>query len=103
MPATQESQVIWVTSYPESYTLPSLPHQASSPHLAQGLHHRFTQKTNPSLPEHFRAISILPFLSKVLEPCVHAQLSQFVYKQNLLSPFNLGLDPFTASLSDWRY
>ncbi|KAJ8735149.1 hypothetical protein PYW08_014399 [Mythimna loreyi] len=48
---------------------------------------------NPSLPGHFRPISILPFLSKVLEACVHKQFSQFVYQNCLISPFQSGFRP----------
>lgn len=42
------------------------------------------------LPEHFRPISILPFPSKVLEACVYKQLSQFVYRNQLLNLIELG-------------
>ncbi|CAK1581557.1 unnamed protein product [Parnassius mnemosyne] len=55
--------------------------------------------SNPTLPNHFRPISILPFLSKILEACVHRQLSLFVYKNNLLSPFQSGFRPGHSTVS----
>ncbi|KAA5601171.1 hypothetical protein F3H15_35585, partial [Pseudomonas aeruginosa] len=45
---------------------------------------------NPILPSQFRPISILPFLSKVLEHIVHRQLSSFLLSHNLLSSFQSG-------------
>lgn len=38
----------------------------------------------------YRPISILPFLSKVLERVVHRQLSQYLQSNNLLTPFQSG-------------
>ncbi|CAK1598320.1 unnamed protein product [Parnassius mnemosyne] len=55
--------------------------------------------TNPTLPNHFRPISILPFLSKVLEACVHKQLSQFISCHNLLSPLQSGFRPGHSTVS----
>lgn len=45
---------------------------------------------NPCSLSHFRPISILPFLSKVLEAVVHKQLSSYVFTNSLLSPFQSG-------------
>ncbi|XP_022836858.1 uncharacterized protein LOC111364232, partial [Spodoptera litura] len=49
--------------------------------------------TNPTLPTHFRPISILPFLSKVLEACVHKQLADYIYSNSLISPLQSGFRP----------
>lgn len=49
--------------------------------------------TNPSSLSQYRPISILPFLSKVLESVVHSQLSQYLSSHNLLSPFQSGFRP----------
>lgn len=54
---------------------------------------------NPSLPNHFRPISILPFLSKVLEACVHKQLSCFVHQNDILSPLQSGFKPGHSTAS----
>ncbi|CAH2218131.1 jg1083 [Pararge aegeria aegeria] len=48
------------------------------------------KNSNPSLFSHFRPISILPFLSKVLERIVNSQLSLFLSKNNILSTFQSG-------------
>ena len=48
---------------------------------------------NPTLLSHFRPISILPFLSKVLEACVHKQFSHFIHQNSLISPFQSGFRP----------
>lgn len=48
--------------------------------------------SNPSLTQ-YRPISILPFLSKVLESIVHSQLSHYLSFNNLLSPFQSGFRP----------
>lgn len=51
------------------------------------------KKCNPvSYPE-FRPISILPFLSKVLERFIHNQLSAFLCKNRLLNFFQSGFRP----------
>ena len=50
-------------------------------------------KKTPTLPCHFRPISILPFLSKVLEACVHKQFSNFIHQNSLISPFQSGFRP----------
>ena len=55
--------------------------------------------SNPSLPNHFRPISILPFLSKVLEACAHKQLSHFIHINNLLSPLQSGFRPGHSTVS----
>lgn len=48
---------------------------------------------NPSSLSHFRPISILPIPSKVIENAVFKQLSLYLYKNNLLSPFQSGFRP----------
>lgn len=45
---------------------------------------------NPSLPNQFRPISILPFLSKVIESVVHKQITEFLTNNKLLNPFQSG-------------
>lgn len=52
----------------------------------------------PKVPDpchlnNFRPISILPFLSKILEAAVHKQVSSFIFDNNLLSPFQSGFRP----------
>ena len=51
------------------------------------------KKPNPLSFTDYRPISILPFLSKVLERIVHQQLSQFLAKNELLNPFQSGFRP----------
>lgn len=46
--------------------------------------------SKPSSVSHFRPISILPFLSKVLEHMIHRQLSNFISTSSLLSPYQSG-------------
>lgn len=48
---------------------------------------------NPTSPSHFRPISILPFLSKVLEHIVHKQLSAYLDTNNLLCAYQSGFRP----------
>lgn len=55
--------------------------------------------SNPTLPNHFRPISILPFLSKILEACVHKQLSDFVHSNALISPLQSGFRPGHSTVS----
>lgn len=45
---------------------------------------------NPLLPNHFRPISILPFLSKVIESVVHKQVTEFLTNANLFNTFQSG-------------
>ncbi|CAH2084018.1 unnamed protein product [Euphydryas editha] len=45
---------------------------------------------NPSLPTHYRPISILPFLSKIIESVVHRQLSSFLTIHDLFDPLQSG-------------
>ncbi|CAG9137835.1 unnamed protein product [Plutella xylostella] len=45
---------------------------------------------NPSSLNHYRPISILPFLSKVLESIVHRQLTAFLSNGGLLNPYQSG-------------
>lgn len=45
---------------------------------------------NPLLPNQFRPISILPFLSKVIESIVHKQVTEFLTDGDLLNPFQSG-------------
>lgn len=49
--------------------------------------------SNPVQFSNFRPISILPFLSKILEACVHKQLSNFVVKNKILCDFQSGFRP----------
>lgn len=51
------------------------------------------KKPNPKSFSEYRPISILSFLSKVLERLIHAQLSEFLYENNLLNPFQSGFRP----------
>ncbi|KAJ0182642.1 hypothetical protein K1T71_002011 [Dendrolimus kikuchii] len=51
------------------------------------------KKANPSSFSEYRPISILPFLSKVLERLVHKQLSIFLNKNCLLNPHQSGFRP----------
>ncbi|KAL0829839.1 hypothetical protein ABMA28_003322 [Loxostege sticticalis] len=51
------------------------------------------KKSNPSSFSDYRPISILPFLSKVLERVVHQQLSTFLTNCSLLNPFQSGFRP----------
>ena len=48
---------------------------------------------NPLSFSDYRPISILPFLSKVLERIVHQQLSSFLALNKILSPFQSGFRP----------
>ncbi|CAK1598867.1 unnamed protein product [Parnassius mnemosyne] len=41
----------------------------------------------------FRPISILPFLSKVLEAVAYKQISSFIFSNNILSPYQSGFRP----------
>ncbi|XP_026731845.1 uncharacterized protein LOC113496727 [Trichoplusia ni] len=54
---------------------------------------------NPTLPSHFRPISILPFLSKVLEACVHKQLYLHISRHHLLNPLQSGFRPGHSTTS----
>ena len=49
--------------------------------------------SNPTSFTDYRPISILPFLSKILERIVHDQLSSFLTKNHILSPFQSGFRP----------
>lgn len=51
------------------------------------------KKANPSSFSEYRPISILPFLSKVLERVVHQQMSDFLSEHQLLNPFQSGFRP----------
>lgn len=51
------------------------------------------KKSSPSSFSDYRPISILPFLSKVLERLIHWQLSTFLTSNNLLNPFQSGFRP----------
>ncbi|XP_022815784.1 uncharacterized protein LOC111349052 [Spodoptera litura] len=49
--------------------------------------------SNPCQPNHYRPISILPYLSKILEAVVHKQTSSYIFKHKLLPPFQSGFRP----------
>ena len=51
------------------------------------------KKANPVSFSDYRPISILPFLSKVLERLVHRQLNDFLTNNNLLNQFQSGFRP----------
>ncbi|CAB3262078.1 unnamed protein product [Arctia plantaginis] len=51
------------------------------------------KKCNPSSFSDYRPISILPFLSKVLERLIHTQLTSFLSRNCLLNPFQSGFRP----------
>lgn len=51
------------------------------------------KKLNPQSFSEYRPISILPFLSKVLERLVHQQLHSFLIRHQLLNPFQSGFRP----------
>lgn len=46
--------------------------------------------SNPLFPNEFRPISILPFLSKVIESVVHKQVTEYLTNGDLLNPFQSG-------------
>lgn len=54
---------------------------------------------SPSHPEYFRPVSILFFLSKVLQVCAYEQLSEVTYIQNLLNPLPSGFRPSYNSVT----
>ncbi|KAL0832948.1 hypothetical protein ABMA28_001083 [Loxostege sticticalis] len=51
------------------------------------------KKPKPSTYTDYRPISILPFLSKVMERVVHQQLSSFLSENLVLNPFQSGFRP----------
>lgn len=46
--------------------------------------------SNPTLLKQYRPISILPFLSKIIESIVHSQLTDFLSVNRLFNPFQSG-------------
>lgn len=46
--------------------------------------------SNPQLPNQFRPISILPFLSKIIESVVHKQVTDYLSKSSLFNRFQSG-------------
>lgn len=57
------------------------------------------KNTNPFLPEHFRPISILTFLSKVVEVCFIGNSSSLLISRIFSVPYNRSSDPVTAQPS----
>lgn len=57
------------------------------------------KKSNPTSYTDYRPISILPFLSKVLERLIHQQLSSFLNRNDLLNPFQSGFRPGHSTVS----
>ncbi|KAJ2945895.1 hypothetical protein O0L34_g4803 [Tuta absoluta] len=55
--------------------------------------------SNPTCLSHFRPISILPVLSKVLESIAHKQLYSFLVTNDLLCPFQSGFRPSHSTVS----
>ena len=53
----------------------------------------------PSSVSHYRPISILPLLSKILELTVHKQLSSFLSNKNLLNPFQSGFRSYHSTVT----
>lgn len=51
------------------------------------------KKPNPTSYSEYRPISILPFLSKVLERLVHRQINHFLTRHDLLDPLQSGFRP----------
>ncbi|RVE43482.1 hypothetical protein evm_011880 [Chilo suppressalis] len=58
-----------------------------------------TKKSNPDCMSDFRPISILPFLSKVLERLIHNQISEYLRVNNLLNPIQSGFPPGHSTAS----
>lgn len=58
--------------------------------------------TNPKSFTHYRPISILPFLSKVLERIVHQQLFLYLTKNNILSVFQSGYWLLRVTFFLWK-
>ena len=57
------------------------------------------KKNNPTCDNDYRPISILPFLSKVLERLVQSQLTYFLSKNNLLNPLQSGFRPGHSTIT----
>lgn len=57
------------------------------------------KKTSPVTYTDFRPISILPFLSKILERVVHHQLTNFMNCHSLFNPFQSGFRPAHSTTS----
>lgn len=57
------------------------------------------KKPNPKSFTEYRPISILPFLSKVLERLVHSQISKYLSSHDLLNPFQSGFRPGHSTVS----
>lgn len=49
--------------------------------------------SNPTSLNHFRPISILPFLSKILEAAAHKKISNYILENKALSPYQSGFRP----------
>ena len=47
--------------------------------------------SSPSIPSHYRPISILPTASKIFEKIIYARVSNFLNKNKLFTNFQYGL------------
>ena len=48
------------------------------------------KRSSPSIPSHYRPISILPTVSKIFEKSIYARVSNFLNKNKLLTNFQHG-------------
>ena len=48
------------------------------------------KRSSPSIPSHYRPISILPTVSKIFEKIIYARVSSFLNKNKLLTNFQYG-------------
>ena len=50
----------------------------------------FPKCSSPSIPSHYRPISILPIISKIFEKIIYATVSNFLSENKLLTNFQYG-------------